>query len=149
MSEIKHTETPWEVDSHGTEFTVFSKANSNAVSEWLKENPDAGLHFSGVAICRTAQKYNGSGAKFGPDVILAEDEARANAEFICLAVNSHDRLIAENEALRVYVKQIAEFDPDNWSSNDAWEWLANDLNAEAATLLANLDAARELITPQS
>lgn len=112
MSEIKHSGTPWAVENpFDFEWSII-KDNGAEAHSW-------------TFIATTCFESEGRGD------YVSRDEARANAEFICLAVNSHARRVAENARLREMLARLIR-------ATDGFKGTARD---EAGELLAELEAS--------
>lgn len=122
MSEIKHTKPPyrktdelyiWATGPNGQEFPIAD------IRGWGYLTGVGGLN-------------------------LSDDDAAAiqdtNAEFIVLACNSHARLVAENEAMRVALQAVVA---------DLFYQVEAKHGPKVASEYPSIVAARELITPQS
>lgn len=89
----KHTPTPWEVDAGGTVGHIKSVAH--------REDGATPT----VARYNTFAKYRDDGNRFSK-VVMSEAEEKANAEFICRAVNGWDALVAACEAAAKHLENF-------------------------------------------
>jgi hypothetical protein len=99
----KHTPGPYTLvvtrknaDGSPHEMEIRSRAVSRNYDAWLKEQGKEKAHgdWGTVTMGKYHQMINGSGPQAGPETLLSDEEAFANAQYVHTCLSAHDDLVA-------------------------------------------------------